>query len=140
LAKQGQQAYKQNQVLTNNPGKLVILLYNGAIKFLNIAKSNMDFKTYDVVNTNIQKTQAILEELIGSLDMTQGEISDKLFSIYIYMNRQLIEANIQKDTDKIEQVIAMLGNLRDAWETIAEKAPTKPNSNSEKKASINIST
>ncbi len=139
---QGEQEYKKIQVQTTNPGKLIVLLYNGAIKYLNIAKQNMEtFKKYDVVNENIQKTQDIIDELLVSLDMSRGEIAEKLFNIYMYVNKLLLEANVEKDVKKIDLVLALLAQLRDAWDEISQSAGIiKENTADTPKKSINIAT
>ena len=78
--------YKQTQITTANQGKLIVMLYDGAIKFLNIALDNMSPKTYDVVNNNIIKAQDIITELLLSLNMDEGgEISQNLFNLYMYL-------------------------------------------------------
>ncbi|HQO40892.1 MAG TPA: flagellar export chaperone FliS, partial [Spirochaetota bacterium] len=92
--------YKQTQISTANQGKLIVMLYDGAIKFLNIAIENIEPMRYDVVNTNIIKAQDIITELLLSLNMNEGgEISQNLFSLYMYFKRQLLEANMRKDPE-----------------------------------------
>ncbi len=112
--------YKQTQVQTADRGKLVVMLYEGAIKFIDIASENMNFKTYDVVNTNIQKTLNIIEELQASLDMAQGgQLAERLLSIYEYLTRRLNQANIEKSKEILKEVKGLLEELLTAWKTIA---------------------
>lgn len=112
--------YKQTQITTANQGKLIVMLYDGAIKFLNIALDNMKPRTYDVVNNNIIKAQDIITELLLSLNMEEGgEISQNLFNLYMYFKRQLLEANIKKDAEIINHVLKLLKELRDAWDQIS---------------------
>ncbi len=112
--------YKQTQITTANQGKLIVMLYDGAIKFLNIALENMSPKTYDVVNNNIIKAQDIITELLLSLNMDEGgEISQNLFNLYMYFKRQLLEANIKKDPEIIKHILKLLKELRDAWDQIS---------------------
>lgn len=114
--------YKKTEIDTANQGKLIVMLYDGAIKFLNTAVENMDLKTYDIVNTSILKAQDIISELLISLNMKEGgEISTHLFNLYIYFKKRLLEANIQKNGDIIMEVISHLKILRDAWDKIAAK-------------------
>lgn len=114
--------YKQTEVNTANQGKLIVMLYDGAIKFLNIAIENMEPKTYDVVNNNILKAQDIISELMVSLNMKDGgEISNNLFSLYVYFKKRLIEANIQKDSEILKEIIKLLSELREAWDQISAK-------------------
>lgn len=112
--------YKQTQITTANQGKLIVMLYDGAIKFLTIALDNMEPKKYDIVNNNIIKAQDIVTELLLSLNMDEGgEISRNLFSLYMYFKKQLLEANIKKDPQIITHLIKLLKELRDAWDQIS---------------------
>lgn len=114
--------YKQTQINTANQGKLIVMLYDGAIKFLNIALENMDPKSYDVVNTNILKTQDIITELMLSLNMKEGgDISNNLMSLYVYFKKRLIEANINKDSKIITEILDLMNELRNAWDQISTK-------------------
>lgn len=112
--------YKKTQVATANQGTLIVMLYDGAIKFLNIAVENMQPKTYDLVNANIIKAQDIITELLLSLNMKDGgEVSQNLFGLYLYFKKTLLEANIKKDANLIKPVIIMLKDLRDAWDKVS---------------------
>lgn len=114
--------YKRTEINTANQGKLIVMLYDGAIKFLNIAVENMDPRTYDVVNNNIIKAQDIITELLLSLNMKEGgEIAKNLTSLYVYFKRRLLEANIQKSAEIIKEVLVLLKDLRDAWDKISAK-------------------
>lgn len=120
-------AYKNTEISTANQGKLIVMLYEGAVRFLHIARDNMSYKTYDVVNTNIIKAQDILTELMLSLDMgAGGEIAQNLFNLYAYMKKRLIESNINKDREGVDEVIRYLEQLRGAWEEIALKEAAAP--------------
>ncbi|HPJ34474.1 MAG TPA: flagellar export chaperone FliS [Spirochaetota bacterium] len=132
--------YKQTQITTANQGKLIVMLYDGAIKFLNIAIENMDPKTYDVVNNNIIKAQDIITELLLSLNMEEGgEISQNLFNLYMYFKRELLEANIKKDPEIVNHVLKMLKELRDAWDQIsATETRSDKNMNIGSKGSFSI--
>jgi len=113
--------YKETQVNTANQGKLIVMLYDGAIKFLNIAAENMSSpRTYDVANSNIIKAQDIITELLLSLNMADGgEIARNLFNLYMFFKKQLLDANISKDPEKIKPIISNLKALRDAWDQIS---------------------
>ena len=132
--------YKQTQITTANQGKLIVMLYDGAIKFLNIALDNMSPKTYDVVNNNIIKAQDIITELLLSLNMDEGgEISQNLFNLYMYFKRQLLEANIKKDAEIINHILKLLKELRDAWDQIsANEARSDKNINIGSKGNFSI--
>lgn len=118
--KKGYEEYQVNQVATANPKQLVIMLYEGAIRFLEEALQNIgNFRKYDVVNTKILRAQDIINELMVSLDMEKGgEIANNLLSLYVFMKKELLEANINKDKTRVERVIKMLVDLKSAWENM----------------------
>ncbi|MFW5807523.1 MAG: flagellar export chaperone FliS [Spirochaetota bacterium] len=112
--------YKQTQVNTASQGKLIVMLYDGIIRFLKIAAENMVPKTYDVANNTIIRAQDILTELTSSLNMDKGgEIANNLLSLYIYFKKRLLEANMQKDADILKEVIDHTVTLRDAWNEVS---------------------
>ena len=114
--------YKQTEINTANQGKLIVMLYDGAIRFLNIAIESLPEKKYDVVNNNVLKAQDIITELMLSLNMEAGgQIAQNLFSLYVYFKKKLIEANIRKEPDGINEVLKHLKDLRDSWNQIASK-------------------
>ncbi|MEM7181266.1 MAG: flagellar export chaperone FliS [Spirochaetota bacterium] len=118
----GYDAYKKNEIATTSPGKLIVMLYDGAIRFLKAAAENMDFKKFDYVNENIQRAKDILDELISSLNLEDGgEVAKNLLSLYIYMNQQIADGNLRKDPKPIQEVLKMLNDLRGAWDEIATK-------------------
>ncbi len=118
------QAYKETQIKTANQIRLIVMLYDGAIRHLNLALDSFSegFRRYDVVNTHIIASQDILSELTASLDFDKGgTLARNLFSIYSFMNRQLMEANMKKDPAPLQSVKKLLMVLRDAWEEIANR-------------------
>ena len=131
--------YKQTQITTANQGKLIVMLYDGAVKFLNIAIDNMEPKTYDVVNTNILKAQDIITELSLSLNMNEGgEIAQNLFNLYMFFKKRLLEANIQKDAEIAKEVLNNLKTLREAWDQISANEARSDKRNPSSKGSINF--
>jgi flagellar protein FliS len=132
--------YKQTEINTANQGTLIVMLYDGAIKFLNIALENLaSTKTYDVVNTNILKTQDILTELMLSINLNEkNDIAQNLFSLYMYFKKRLLEANIQKDPEIIKEVIKLLRELREAWDKISATEARTDKANIESKGSFSI--
>ena len=100
------QQYKTNQVDTADPKQLIVMLYDGAVRFLETGIQYIEnFKTYDKANENVLKAQDILTELMLSLDMEKGgEIAQNLFNLYSFMKKELLEANINKEKDNIDEL------------------------------------
>lgn len=112
--------YKSNEITTASQGKLVVMLYDGALRFIQIAIDNMQPRSFELVNANLIKAQDIVTELMLSLDMERGgEISSNLSSIYIYLKRRLLEANIEKSVEILEEVKKFMTDLREAWDEVA---------------------
>ena len=130
--------YRETQIKTASKGKLVVILYDGLLRFLDLALENMPRKKFDVVNNNILKAQDIITELIMSLNMEAGDISQKLFSIYTFFNKMLIEGNMKKDPKPILFVRKMVAELRDAWNQIANKGGTPDIEDMKKEGGIDI--
>lgn len=110
-------AYKQNSVTTASPGELTLMLYNGCLKFLTIAKKAMLDKNIEAKNTNLQKAQAIITELMVTLDMNVP-ISKEIQPLYDYMKRRLLEANIKNDPAIIDEVAGLVTEFRDTWKEV----------------------
>lgn len=112
-----QKAYKQNSVTTASPGELTLMLYNGCLKFLHKAKLAIQEKNIQEKNTNLQKAQSIIGELMSTLNM-DVEVSKQLLPLYEFLNRRLIEANIQNDVAIIEEVEGFVTEFRDTWKEV----------------------
>lgn len=110
-------AYKKNSVTTASPGELTLMLYNGCLKFLGKAKLAIEQKHIEEKNYNIQRAQAIIAELMSTLNM-DIEISKQMLPLYEYMNRRLVEANIQSDVAIIEEVEGLVTEFRDTWKEV----------------------
>ena len=105
---------------TASPGQLVLMLYDGAIRYLEGALRGFHIddpaECNSTINFNIQRAQAILDELNAALNMgAGGEFAEKLRGLYTYLDRRLFESNLRKDTEGIEESISRLATLRDAW-------------------------
>jgi len=124
----GYDAYKSNEITTVSQGKLIVMLYEGAIRFLTIAKENIENpRKYDIVNSNILKTQEIISELMSSLNMEQGgKIAQDLLALYVYFKKRLLEANMKKDIQILNEVLKHLEELRNAWDEIEKTAVSNP--------------
>ena len=130
--------YKQVQVKTANKEKLLIMLYQGCIKFLRLAKKSIEEEDIQGANNYIIRSQDIIRELMNTLDREKGgEIATNLYSLYDFMNRQLIEANVNKDVEKIEVVEDMMLELLDSWKQIAGEKKKK-NKNKEEEPQLNV--
>ncbi len=117
-------SYRETQIKTATQGKLIVMLYDGAIKFVNLALESMqDGKSkYDSISNYIIRAQDIVTELMVSLDFEKGgEIAKSLFSLYMFINRQLLEANIKKESHPLDAVKKLLIELRSAWVEVSEK-------------------
>ncbi|PFA67370.1 flagellar protein FliS [Bacillus sp. AFS015802] len=112
-------AYQNNSVNTASPGELTLMLYNGSLKFIHIAKKAIKEKNIELKNTNIQKTQAIVNELMVTLN-TDLEVSKNLMSLYDYINRRLTEANIKNDAAILEEVEGLITDFRDTWKEVIQ--------------------
>ncbi|MGI2328508.1 flagellar export chaperone FliS [Planococcus sp. YIM B11945] len=108
------QAYQQNSAMTASPQELTLMLYNGCLKFIKLAKRAMAEKNYQEKNTNIIKAQAIAQQLRMTLDM-DIEISENLDALYEYMYTRLIEANTKNDVTILEEVEGYALDMRDTW-------------------------
>lgn len=106
--------YRQTSVQTSNPAKLVIMLYDGAIRFVNTAIHALQQKDIEQSNLNLGKAQAIISELMSTLDRSY-DISQNLYSLYEYTNFLLVEANIKRDASKAEEAVSYLTDLRETW-------------------------
>lgn len=112
-----QNAYKQNSVTTASPGELTLMLYNGCLKFLGKAKLAIKEKNIQEKNNNLQRAQAIIAELMSTLNM-DIDISKQMLPLYEYMNHRLVEANIQNDVAIIEEVEGLVTEFRDTWKEV----------------------
>lgn len=112
-------SYQQNSVNTASPGELTLMLYNGCLKFINVAKHAVEKKEIETKNTNILKAQKIVQELMITLNMDL-EISKDMMSLYDYMNRRLIEANIKNDIAILEEVENLITEFRDTWKHVIQ--------------------
>lgn len=109
--------YKKAQVQTASPEQILIMLYDGAIRFLNQAKVHINNNNIEQSHTNIVKAQRIITEFMSSLDMDLGgEMAQNLFNLYEYLHYRLVQANIKKDLQAIDEVLGHLRSLKGTWE------------------------
>lgn len=113
------QSYQQNSVNTASPGELTLMLYNGCLKFIHQAKKAIEEKNIEMKNTNIQKAQSIIQELMVTLNM-DIEVSKNMMSLYDFMNRKLMEANIKNDASILAEVEGLVTEFRDTWKEVIQ--------------------
>lgn len=135
---EGYRNYREVEIGTASGLKLVVMLYAGAVKFLNLSKQGIQNRQLDVANNNIIKAQDIISELMSSLNFDAGEVAHNLYSLYIYMNKRLLEANIQKNIAIIDEVIRLLDTLKSAWEELL-KTQNVPANEAQTSHGVNIS-
>ena len=115
-AKQAAQ-YKKNQIETARPEEILIMLYEGAIRFLLVAKKGMNENDLAKANTHLIKAQHIIREFMDSLDMEiGGEMAMNLYNLYEYLHHRLVQANIKKDVSMVDEVLDHLRSLKGTWE------------------------
>jgi flagellar protein FliS len=119
--------YRSNAVLTASPGQLVLMLYDGALRSLSIAREafsrpETDARRIEIINQQLQKAQAIIAELQNGLNFQAGgEVATTLDRLYDYYNRRLFEANMRKQVAPVEEVETMIGELRAGWAEMLTK-------------------
>ena len=118
----GNVAYKKAAVTTKDQGTLIVMLYDGAIRFLKTAVVKTRKGDIEAAHNNIVKAKNIISELMTSLKSDDaGRIANDLKSLYVYMFNRLIDANIQKREDYILEVQQLLEELREGWQTVIDQ-------------------
>ena len=123
-------AYREIQIKTANQIRLIVMLYDGAIRHVNLAidACGDGHRRYDAINSHLIAAQDILSELMASLDFEKGGVLAKnLFSLYSFMNRRLLDGNLKKDPVPLSEVKKMLGDLREAWDEISTRKGLEEN-------------
>lgn len=109
--------YNNSKVLTASPAELTLMLYEGAIKFCNIAEVAIEQKDVPKAHNNIMKVQRIVDYLRQTLDMKYA-VAQEFENIYVYLSQRLVEANIKKDKEILEEVNTHLRSVRDTWKEV----------------------
>jgi flagellar protein FliS len=113
-------AYQKSAVLTATPEQLVVMLYDGAHRFLSQAAAAMRERDVPTTHQRLRRAEAIIHHLLSTLDFEQaGELPHQLQSIYLFCLRHLNEARAHLDPERVEQVDRLLGELREAWAQVA---------------------
>ena len=113
--------YQEIEIQTSSPEKLVLLLYDGAIKFLNQAILKIEEKNVEESHQLLIKVQKIIRELMCSLNLETGKLAANWYNLYDYMYERVVEANLNKDIEPIQEVLELINPLREAWAQIIEK-------------------
>ncbi len=109
--------YNNSKILTATPAELVLMLYEGAIKFCNVAIVAIEHKDIQKAHIHIVKTQKIVDHLRAPLDM-KYPVANEFDKVYAYLQRRLIEANIKKDIAILEEVCEHIRSMRDTWKEV----------------------
>jgi flagellar protein FliS len=117
-------AYSNSKLMTASPAKLTLMLYDGAIKFTNIAIDAVEKNDYEKANTYIQKTQRIIEEFRATLDF-KYPVAQDFENVYKMLGEKLIYANVKKDADILRAALGNLRTMRDTWEEVMKLAKQK---------------
>lgn len=114
------QLYQKNSVQTASPAQLTLMLYDGAIKFCNIAADAIDAKDINKANINMQKAQRIIMELRVTLDK-KYPVAAEFETVYDYIYRRLVEANMKKDKAILEEATKHIKTMRDTWKEVMRR-------------------
>ena len=117
-------AYREASIMTASPEQLVVMLYDGAGRFLRQAEGSMIEGSWLQASEKLSRAEAIIDELLATLDMDAGDIAERLQAIYVFCKTRLIEARLERDPGRVDQVARLLAELRDAWATIEPPAAT----------------
>lgn len=126
LANQGYAAYANNKVMTASPAELVLMLYEGAIKFCNLALDGIAQKDIPKAHKNIMKAERIIEEFQITLDH-KYPVAEDFENVYSYLMMRLREANVKKDCEILAEVLGHLRTMRDTWKEVMRLAKAEKN-------------
>lgn len=117
VANKGYNAYAQNKILTASPAELTLMLYEGAIKFCNIAITGIEEKDIEKAHNNICKVENIITEFRATLDH-KYPVAEDFDNVYKYLLERLLEANMKKDPEILNEVLGHLRTMRDTWKEV----------------------
>lgn len=113
--------YNNSKVLTASPAELTLMLYDGAIKFCNIAILAVEQKNIEKAHINIAKTERIIDYFRQTLDM-KYPVAEDFDRVYSYLSQRLVEANVKKDKEILEEVNQHLHTMRDTWKEVMKQS------------------
>lgn len=117
----GYSQYANNKIMTASPAQLTLMLYDGAIKFCNLAIAGIEQKDINKAHTNIRKVENIIQEFRSSLNF-KYPVAQDFENVYKYIYERLVEANISKDKEILEEVLKHLRTMRSTWEEVMKNA------------------
>jgi flagellar protein FliS len=123
LARTSIDQYRKSSIGSASPLQLVVMLYDGALRFMEAGKHAMLKKDVFAQNEALTKAERIVSELLATLDMNQGgEVAKNLLSIYTYVYNQLVTANIEDKPELIDECVAIMSDLRESWVELEAKS------------------
>jgi len=111
--------YRESAVLTATPEQLVVMLYDGANRFLTQSAVAMRESRPAIAGEKLRRAEAIIDELLATLDMSVGEIAEQLQALYLFFKEHLMAARLEQSPSKVEQVARLMRELRTSWASIA---------------------
>ena len=114
-------AYSNSKLMTASPAQLTLMLYDGAIKFTNIAIEAIENKNYEKANTYIQKTHRIIDEFRSTLN-SKYPVAQEFENVYVMISEKLVYANMKKDVEVLQDVLKHLRSMRETWEEVMRLA------------------
>jgi flagellar protein FliS len=111
-------AYQQQSIMTAPPERLVVMLYDGAIRFFFQAAAALREDARATAFERLERGEAIVDHLLATLDMSAGEVAERLQGVYVFCKRLLLEARLERDAEKVDLVRGYLSELREAWAQI----------------------
>ena len=121
MVNKGYDQYLRNKVMTASKAELTLMLYDGAIKFCNMAKLCIEKKDIPGAHTNIKKAEAIIEEFLATLDH-KYPIAKDFEKVYDYIFDRMVQANLKKDPEILDEVLEHLRTMRDTWKEVMRTA------------------
>jgi flagellar protein FliS len=112
-------AYRESAILTATPEQLVVMLYDGANRFLTQSAIAMRDSRPALAGEKLRRAEAIIDELLATLDMSVGQIAEQLQALYLFFKEHLSAARLEQNADKVEEVARLMRELRSAWAGIA---------------------
>lgn len=123
MVNKGYDQYLRSKIMTASKAELTLMLYDGAIKFCNMAKLSIEKKDIPGANTNIKKAEAIIEEFLATLDH-KYPVAEDFEKVYNYLHERLVQANLKKDPEILDEVLEHLRTMRDTWKEVMRTANT----------------